>query len=244
MTAKFGKQMSKVLQDRIILVTGASRGIGRAAAKALAAEGAHVIALARTVGGLEELDDAIQKDGGSATLVPLDLRDYPALDRLGASIFERWGRLDGVFGNAGQLGVLTPLSHLDPKVFDEAVAVNVTANYRLIRSLDPLLRKSDAGRALFVTSGAARKHTPFWGAYAATKAALESLALTYAAECEGTNVKVNLLSPGPLRTKMREKAMPGEDPATLDAPDAVTPLVVELLSPSCTKNGEIVEYRK
>lgn len=235
--------MAQPLNNRIVLVTGASRGIGRAAAKALAAAGAHVIALARTVGGLEELDDEIQKAGGSATLVPLDLRDYPALDRLGASIFERWGRLDGFFGNAGQLGQLTPLSHLDPKVFQEALDVNVTANWRLIRSLDPLLRRSDAGRALFVTSGAARKHTPFWGVYAVTKAALESLALTYAAECEGTNVRVNLLSPGPLRTKMREKAMPGEDPATLQPPEAVAPLVVELLSPSCTKNGEIVDFK-
>jgi NAD(P)-dependent dehydrogenase (short-subunit alcohol dehydrogenase family) len=233
----------KTLQDRIVLVTGASRGIGRAAAKAIAAQGAHVIALARTVGGLEDLDDEIQKAGGSATLVPLDLRDYPALDRLGASIFERWGRLDGVFANAGQLGQLTPLAHLDPKVFQEALDVNVTANWRLIRSLDPLLRASDAGRALFVTTGAARKHTPFWGSYAVTKAALESLALTYAAECEGTNVKVNLLSPGPLRTKMREKAMPGEDPATLQPPEVVAPLVIELLSPSCTKNGEIVDFR-
>ncbi len=236
--------MGQTLKDRIILVTGASRGIGRAAAKALADEGAHIIALARTVGGLEELDDEIQKSGGSATLVPLDLRDYPALDRLGASIHERWGRLDGLFGNAGQLGALTPLAHLDPKVFQEALDVNVVANWRLIRSLDPLLRASDAGRALFVTTGAARKHTPFWGAYAVTKAALESLALTYAAECAGTNVRVNLLSPGPLRTKMREKAMPGEDPASLKPPEAVAPLIVELLSPSCARHGEIVEFGK
>ncbi|HEX3673922.1 MAG TPA: SDR family NAD(P)-dependent oxidoreductase [Rhizomicrobium sp.] len=236
--------MSQSLKDRIVLVTGASRGIGRAAALALAQEGAHVIALARTVGGLEELDDEIQKSGGSATLVPLDLRDYPALDRLGASIFERWGRLDGFFGNAGQLGQLTPLSHLDPKVFQEALDVNVVANWRLIRSLDPLLRASDAGRALFVTTGAARKHTPFWGSYAVTKAALESLALTYAAECSGTNVRVNLLSPGPLRTRMREKAMPGEDPATLQPPQAVAPLIVELLSPACTRQGEIVEFKR
>ncbi|HEY1630728.1 MAG TPA: SDR family NAD(P)-dependent oxidoreductase [Rhizomicrobium sp.] len=236
--------MSAPPEDRIVLVTGASRGVGRAAAKALAEAGAHVIALARTVGGLEELDEEIQKAGGSATLVPLDLRDTAALDRLGASIFERWGRLDGFFGNAGQLGQLSPLNHLDPKVFQEAVDVNVIANYRLIRSLDPLLRRSDAGRALFVTSGAARKHTPFWGAYAVTKAALESLALTYAAECEGTNVRVNLLSPGPLRTRMRAKAMPGEDPGTLQPPETVAPLIVELLSPGCTKHGEIVEYRR
>jgi NAD(P)-dependent dehydrogenase (short-subunit alcohol dehydrogenase family) len=236
--------MSPSLSNRIVLVTGASRGIGRAAALALANAGAHVIALARTVGGLEELDDEIQKAGGAATLVPLDLRDYPALDRLGASIFERWGSLDGFFANAGQLGQLSPLSHLEPKIFQEAVDVNVVANWRLIRSLDPLLRQSDAGRALFVTSRVAQRHTPFWGSYAVTKAALESLALTYAAECAGTNLRVNLLSPGPLRTRMRQKAMPGEDPAMLDPPEAVAPLIVELLSPGCTKNGEIVEFRK
>ena len=237
--------MNQTLNEKIILVTGASRGIGRAAAKALADAGAHVIALARTVGGLEELDDEIQKaGGGSATLVPLDLRDYPALDRLGASIFERWGRLDGLFGNAGQLGQLSPLGHLEPKIFQEALDVNVTANFRLIRSLDPLLRRSDAGRVLFVTSGAARKHTPFWGSYAVSKAALESLALTYAAECEGTAVKVNLLNPGPLRTKMRQKAMPGEDPQSLQPPEVLAPLIVELLSPACARHGEIVEFRR
>jgi NAD(P)-dependent dehydrogenase (short-subunit alcohol dehydrogenase family) len=232
------------MDQRIVLVTGASRGIGRAAAKALAKAGAHVILVARTVGGLEEVDDEIRKDGGAATLVPLDIRDFPALDRLGATIFERWGRLDAFLGNAGSLGVITPLSHLEPKAFQELIDVNVTANWRLIRSLDPLLRRSEAGRALFVTSGAAHKHTPFWGGYAMAKAALESLALTYAAECASTNVKVNLLSPGPLRTAMRAKAMPGEDPDTLLKPDAVAPLIVELLSPSCDKNGEIVAFTR
>lgn len=228
---------------RIALVTGASRGIGHAAALALAKAGMHVILVARTTGGLEEADDAIQKAGGSATLVPLNLREFDSLDRLGASIFERWGRLDAFFANAGVLGELSPLTHLAPKVFQEAIEVNVTANWRLIRSLDPLLKKSDAGRVLFVTSGAARKHTPFWGAYAVTKAALESLALTYAAECASTNVRVNLLNPGPLRTRMRAKAMPGEDPQSLEPPDAVAPLVVELLSPSNARNGEVINYR-
>lgn len=232
------------LDGKIALVTGASRGIGRAAAKALAASGAHVILVARTVGALEEVDDEIQSAGGSATLVPLNLRDFDALDRLGATIFERWGRLDAFLGNAGSLGVITPLAHLEPKAFQELIEVNVTANWRLIRSLDPLLRRAGAGRALFVTSGAARKHTPFWGGYAMAKAALESLALTYAAECAGTNVKANLLSPGPLRTAMRAKAMPGEDPDTLERPEAVAPLIVELLSPLCDRNGEIVQYRK
>jgi NAD(P)-dependent dehydrogenase (short-subunit alcohol dehydrogenase family) len=236
--------MTKSLANRIALVTGASRGIGRAAAVALGAAGAHVVLLARTVGGLEEADDEIRAAGGSATLVPLDLRDFDALGRLGASIFERWGRLDAFLGNAGVLGALTPLAHLDPKVWQEAVDVNVTANWRLIRSLDPLLRASDAGRVLFLTTGAARKHTPYWGVYAVTKAALESLALTYAGECAGTNVKVNLFSPGPLRTAMRKKAMPGEDPDTLRPPEAVANEIVELLSPSCAKNGELVAARR
>lgn len=235
--------MTGALSGRIALVTGASRGIGREAAKALAAAGAHVIAVARTVGALEELDDEIRAQGGTVTLVPLDLKDFPALDRLGASIFERWGKLDAFLGNAGVLGVLTPLAHLEPKAFQEAMDVNVTANWRMIRSFDPLLRRSDAGRALFLTSGAAQKHTPFWGVYAASKAALESLALTYAAECVTTNIRVNLFSPGPLRTAMRAKAMPGEDPATLEPPSAVAPAIVELLSPSCTKNGERIDFR-
>jgi NAD(P)-dependent dehydrogenase (short-subunit alcohol dehydrogenase family) len=230
---------------RIVLVTGASRGIGRAAARAIAKTGAHVIAVARTVGGLEELDDEIKKDGGEgATLVPMDLRNFDGLDQLGASIYERWGRLDGLFGNAGSLGELSPLTHLAPKMWQEALDVNVTANWRLIRSLDPLLRKSEAGRALFMTSGAARKHTPFWGSYAVTKAALESLVLTYAAECASTNVKANLLSPGPLRTRMRARAMPGEDPKTLEPPEAVTPLIVEMLSASYMENGTLNLYRR
>ncbi len=230
-------------EGRVALVTGASRGIGRAAAKALAGAGAHVICVARTIGALEELDDEVQKAGGSATLVPLDLKDFPALDRLGAAIYERWGRLDAFLGNAGVLGVLSPIHHIEPKTFQEALDVNVTANYRLIRSLDPLLKRSDAGRAVFVSSGAAVKHTPFWGVYAATKAALESLVLTYAAECASTNVRVNVFSPGPTRTAMRAKAMPGEDPETLKTPDDVAPVLLQLLSPSCTKNGERIDFR-
>jgi NAD(P)-dependent dehydrogenase (short-subunit alcohol dehydrogenase family) len=229
---------------RIALVTGASRGIGRAAAAALAAAGAHVILVARTVGGLEEADDEIRQAGGDATLVPLNLKDFDALDRLGASIFERWGRLDAFFANAGVLGAMTPLTHLEPKTFEDLLDVNVTANWRLIRSLDPLLRLSEAGRALFVSSGVARKHVPFWGGYAMSKAALESLALTYAAECEGTNIKVNLLNPGPVRTGMRAKAFPGEDPETLPPPEALAPLIVEMLSPSYEKNGELVVFHR
>jgi len=236
--------MIKMLHDKVALVTGASRGIGRAAALALAAAGAHVILVARTVGGLEEADDEIRKVGGEATLVPLNLKDFEALDRLGASIFERWGRLDAFFGNAGVLGAVTPLAHLDPKAFQELLDINVTANWRLIRSLDPLLRLADAGRALFVSSGAARKHRPYWGGYAMSKAALESLVLTYAEECEGTTIKVNLLDPGPTRTAMRAKAMPGEDPESLPLPEALAPLIVEMLSPSYQKNGELVAFQE
>ena len=235
--------MTKILAGRIALVTGASRGIGRAAAIALGAAGAHVICIARTVGGLEETDDAIAKAGGTATLVPLNLKDFSAIDRLGASIYERWGRLDAFLGNAGTLGALTPLAQLDPKIFTELMEINITANWRLIRSLDPLLRQSDAGRVLFITSGAAAKHTQYWGGYAMSKAALESLALTYAAECAVTNIKVNLLNPGAIRTAMRAKAMPGEEPSSLKRPEEVAPRIVQLLSPSSDKTGERINFQ-
>ncbi len=236
--------MSKSLEGRIALVTGASRGIGRASAIALAKAGAHVILVARTVGGLEETDDEIQKAGGTATLVPMNLRDFDAIDRLGASIYERWGRLDALLGNAGVLGQLTPLTHMDVKTFTEVMEVNVTANWRLIRSLDPLLRASDAGRVLFVTSGAARKHVAYWGAYALSKSALEIMALTYAVECETTAIKVNLINPGPMRTLMRQKAMPGEDPEYLIKPDEMAYKVVEMLSPDYARNETIINFQK
>ncbi|HEY3777724.1 MAG TPA: SDR family NAD(P)-dependent oxidoreductase [Rhizomicrobium sp.] len=235
--------MATRLSGKNALVTGASRGIGRAAAKMLASEGAHVILVARTVGALEELDDEIREAGGSATLVPLDVKDFAALDRLGATIYERWGKLDALLGNAGVLGTLTPLAQLNPKTFAECLDVNVTANWRLIRSMDPLLRRSEAGRALFVTSGAAHNFRAYWGGYAMSKAALETIVLTYAAECDGTSVAVNLLNPGPLRTRMRQKAMPGEDPDSLDPPEVVAPLILDLLSPDCTRNGELVSFR-
>jgi NAD(P)-dependent dehydrogenase (short-subunit alcohol dehydrogenase family) len=234
----------KSFSGRVVLVTGASRGIGRAVALALAKEGAHVIALARTVGGLEELDDEIQKAGGTATLVPVDLKDFAGIDRMGAALHQRWGKLDALFGNAGILGPLTPMTHLQPKAWDEIMAINLTANWRLLRSLDPLLRASDAGRVLMVSSAVARLNRPYWGPYAITKAALEMLTFTYAAECNGTNVKANALNPGPTRTSMRAQAMPGEDPMTLPAPEELGPLILEMLSPACEKNAELVTFRR
>jgi len=236
--------MSGRLKDRIAVITGASRGIGRAVALGFAAEGAHVILVARTVGGLEEVDDEIQKIGGKATLVPLDITDFDAIDRLGASIYERWGKLDILVANAGTLGVLTPLSHLEIKAWDKLVNTNMTANWRMIRSFEPLLKRSDAGRAIFVTSGAAHKNKPYWGGYAMSKAALEALVKTWAAECVNTNIKANLLSPGPTRTAMRKQAMPGEDPSTLTKPADLVPLFVEMASADYDKNGEVVEYVK
>jgi NAD(P)-dependent dehydrogenase (short-subunit alcohol dehydrogenase family) len=234
--------MDKPLQNRVAVVTGASRGIGRAAALALAEAGAHVIALARTQGALESLDDEIRAKGGSATLVPVNLKDLEALDRLGAAIHERWGKLDILLGNAGQLGELAPLAHIDQTVWDEVMAVNVTANYRLIRSLDPLLRASDAGRAIFITSGAAHKHKAYWGVYAVSKAALEALVRTYAAETVTTPVKVMLLNPGPLRTNMRRAAMPGEDPLTLKTPEELAPHIVKLALPAWGQTGKIYDF--
>jgi NAD(P)-dependent dehydrogenase (short-subunit alcohol dehydrogenase family) len=190
---------------------------------------------------LEELDDAIRADGGQATLVPLDLRDFGGIDRLGRILFDRWGRLDALFGNAGVLGAITPLAHIEPRIWDETLAVNVTANWRLIRSVDALLRRSDAGRALFVTSGAAHLSRPFWGTYATSKAALEALVRTYAAEVASTPARVNIINPGPLRTRMRAQAVPGEDPATLRPPEAIAPDVVRMLSPDFVDNGVIFD---
>jgi NAD(P)-dependent dehydrogenase (short-subunit alcohol dehydrogenase family) len=234
--------MDGPLANRVAVVTGASRGIGRAAALALAEAGAHIIALARTQGALEELDDAIRQKGSAATLVPVNLKDFEALDRLGAAIHERWGKLDILFGNAGILGELAPITHIDQPVWDEVMAINVTANWRLIRSLDPLLRASDAGRAIFVSSGAAHSCPAYWGPYSVSKAALEALVRTYAAETATTPVKAMILNPGPLRTAMRRAAMPGEDPSTLRTPDQLAPHVVKLALPSWQETGKIYDF--
>lgn len=234
--------MTKPLENRVAVVTGASRGIGRAAALALAEAGAHIIALARTQGALESLDDEIRAKGSSATLVPVNLKDLDALDRLGAAIYERWGKLDILLGNAGILGELAPITHVDQPVWDEVMAINVTANYRLIRSLDPLLRASDAGRAIFVTSGAANKCNAYWGVYSISKAALNALVYTYAAETVTTPVKAMLINPGPLRTSMRRAAMPGEDPLTLKTPEDLAPHLVKLALPSWTETGKIYDF--
>jgi NAD(P)-dependent dehydrogenase (short-subunit alcohol dehydrogenase family) len=230
------------LADRIALVTGASRGIGRATALALARAGAHVVAVARTVGGLEELDDAIRALGGSATLVPLDLKDVPGIARLAAALAERYQRLDVLVGNAGILGPLSPLDHVEPKAWDEVLAVNVTANWHLIRVMGPLLRRASAGRVVFVTSGIVARPRAYWGPYAISKAALEALARTYAAETVSTHVRVNLFNPGATRTRMRATAMPGEDPTGLKTPEPVAERIVELCLPQFQDTGKLYDY--
>lgn len=233
------------LEGRIALVTGASRGIGFAIAMALGRMGAHIIACGRSKRLLETLDDALKAEGlEGATLTPFNLRDFAAIDRLGQAVFERWGRLDILVGNAGQLGQLGPIGHIKPDAWTELIEVNLTANWRLIRSFDPLLRISDAGRAVFVSSGAARRFTAYWGPYSVTKAALEALAKTYAAELAETNVRVNLFNPGPIRTAMRAKAMPGEDPMTLATPDDAAAALVKLCLPSCETQGEVVDFKR
>jgi NAD(P)-dependent dehydrogenase (short-subunit alcohol dehydrogenase family) len=232
------------LDNRVALVTGASRGIGRAVALELAREGAHVIAVARTIAGLEELDDAIRKVGSGATLVPLDLRDGEAIPRLAGAIAQRWRRLDILVGNAGVLGTLTPVHQIDPKQWIEAIDVNVNANLRLIQFLDPLLKESDAGRAVFVTSGAVQHLRPFWGTYSTSKAALDALVKTYAHENASTRLRVNLFSPGPVRTIMRAKAFPGEDPMTLPTPEEVAPRIVDLVLPSEDRNGQTIAFAR
>lgn len=230
------------LKDKVAVVTGASRGIGYHAAIALAKAGAHVIAVAKTIGGLEELDDEIKAAGGTCTLVPMDLQDYDAIDRLGAAINDKWGKLDILLANAGILGGLSPLGHIDPKIFDKVMSINVTANWRLVRSLDPLLQKSDAGRAIFLSSGAPHSCKAFWGNYAMAKAAVEALARVYASENANTNVKANIVNPGATRTNMRAEAMPGEDPMSLPDPSELGDMFVMLASDTCVETGQIYDF--
>jgi NAD(P)-dependent dehydrogenase (short-subunit alcohol dehydrogenase family) len=236
--------MSVNLQDRIALVTGASRGIGYFTAVELAKAGAHVIACARTVGGLEDLDDAIKAVGGSATLVPFDLSDMNAIDALGGSIFERWGKLDILVANAGVLGTISPIGHVEAKVFERVMTVNVTATWRLIRSTEPLLMRADAGRAVILSSGAAHKCRPFWGPYSASKAAVEALARTWAAETQRTALKITSVDPGATRTALRAQAMPGEDPQTLPHPSEVAKAILPLVGPDVTETGKLFIVRE
>ena len=235
--------MSKPLADRIALVTGASRGIGAALAVHLAEAGAHVVAVARTVGGLEELDDKIKAAGSTATLVPLDMKDSDGIARLALAINERYQRLDVLVGNAGILGTLSPLGHVEPQAWDNIFAVNVTANWQLIRTMDPLLKRSSAGRAVFITSGLSWMAQAYTGPYGATKAALDALARTYAAECTSSNVRVNLFGPGPTRTRMYASGWPGVDPETLPTAEEVAKTIVPLCLPTCTETGRLYDFR-
>ena len=231
------------LAGRVALITGASRGIGAAVARRFAAEGAHPVLVARTVGGLEEVDDDIRAACGedaAATLVAIDLARPEEVDRLAPAIAERFGRLDILVGNAALLGTLGPMGDIDPETWDRVVAVNLSANWRLIRAFDPALRASDAGRAMFVTSGVGRSVVAYWGAYAATKAALEMMVRTWAAETGKTAMRINIIDPGRSRTAMRAEAFPGEDPMTLPAPDEITDVFVDLADPACRRHGEVV----
>jgi NAD(P)-dependent dehydrogenase (short-subunit alcohol dehydrogenase family) len=231
------------LKGRIALVTGASRGIGYFTALELARAGAHVIAIARTVGGLEELDDKIASEGGSATLVPLDLKDSDGIARLALALNERYQHLDVMVGNAAILGSLSPLGHVEPKVWNDIFAINVTANWQLIRTMDPLLQRAPAGRVVFVTSGLSWMAQAYTGAYAATKAALDAMARVYAAETAATNVKVNLFGPGQTRTRMLASGWPGLDMDTIPPPEEVAKAIVPLCLPACTETGRLYNYR-
>ncbi len=236
--------MSFDLSGRTALVTGASRGIGYFLALELAKRGAHVIAVARTVGGLEELDDEIQAMGNTATLVPLDLKDMPALDLLGSSINDRWGKLDILVANAGVLGTISPVGHVEAKVFDNVISTNLTSIWRLIRSVDPLLRRSDAGRAILMSSGVAHTARAFWAPYAASKAAVEVMGRSWAEETKQMPLRVNSVNPGATRTAMRAKAMPGEYPETLPHPADVAAKIVQLADPALTITGQLYDVRQ
>ena len=235
-----GTAASGRLAGKIALITGASRGIGAAVALRFAGEGAHVVLAARTVGGLEELDDAIRAVGGSATLVPLDLRDFSKVDELAAALYERYRRLDILVANAGELGMFSPLAHIPPSMWAEVMDLNLTANWRLIRAMDPLLRAAPAARAIFVTSRAAHGLYAYWGPYAVSKAGLEMLVRIYAAEIARTQARANLIDPGTVRTRLRTRAFPGEDPSLLPLPESVAGAFLDLAAPECARNGELV----
>ena len=228
------------LNGKIALITGASRGLGGAVAERFAREGAHLVLAGRTVGGLEETDDRVRAAGGSATLVPFDLRDFIKTDELAAALYERYGRLDILIGNAGEFGTFSPLGHIDPVLWGEVVDLNLTANWRLIRAMDPLLRAAEHGRAVFVTSAIARDALPYYGPYAVSKAALETMVRIYAGEVARTRVRVNLIDPGPQRTRLRARIFPGENPTALTSPESVADAFLELVLPRCTRNGETV----
>ena len=228
------------LSGKVALITGASRGIGAAVAERFASEGAHLVLAARTIGGLEEVDDAVRAARGSATLVPVDLRDFVKIDELAGALFERWGRLDILVANAAEFGVFSPLGHIDPATWAEVMDLNLTANWRLIRAMDPLLRAAPAGRAIFVTSGVARGVFPYWGPYAVGKAGLEMLVKIYAGEIAKTRVRANLIDPGIVRTRLRARAFPGEDPRRLPPPESVADAFLTLALPECTRNGDVV----
>ena len=228
------------LAGKVALITGASRGIGAAVAVRFAREGAHLVLAGRTVGGLEETDDAVCAAGGSATLVPFDLRDFIKIDELAAALYDRYGRLDVLVGNAAEFGTFSPLGHIDPKLWGEVLDLNLTANWRLIRAMDPLLRQAPAGRAIFVTSRLARDALPYYGPYAVSKAGLETLVRIYAGEIAKTRVRANLIDPGIARTRLRAQIFPGEDPAGVPPPEAAADAFLDLAVPDCTKNGETV----
>jgi NAD(P)-dependent dehydrogenase (short-subunit alcohol dehydrogenase family) len=234
------------LQGRIALITGASRGIGAAVAKRFAAEGAKLVLTARTVGGLEEVDDAVRAAGGEASLlVPLDIREFDAIDRLGAALYERFGKLDILVGNAGVLGPITPVGHIEPKQWQEVLDVNLTANWRLLRSMDLLLRQSTAGRAIFVSSRAAQTPRAYWSAYTMSKAALQALVQSYALEVRNvTPIRANLIDPGATRTKMRSAAYPGENPETQPLPEDITEAFVRLASADFDESGTVVQAQE
>ncbi len=235
--------MTFPLTSRIALVTGASRGLGYATALALARAGAHIVAVARTQGGLEELDDEIRKNGGSATLVPLNLTDFDGIARLGAALHERHGKLDILIGNAGVAGPSSPLGHIEMKPWNDVMAINVTTNFQLIRCMEPLLKKSDAGRAVFVTSLASSQASAYLGPYAASKAALETLVRVWANETTATPLRINLFNPGPIRTRLRATVFPGEDPLTLDTPEQAAEFIVPMCAPGWIETGKLYDYK-